>query len=103
MVWTELSDSAILKRIGERIKQQRILMGLQQKELAEKSCVSLSTLIKMEQGKSVSFLLFINVLRTLQLLENLEFLVPEETVSPIRMKKFQSKKVQRIRKPKTNI
>ena len=100
MNWTELSDPAILKRIGERIRQQRILMGMQQKELAEKSCVSLSTLIKLEQGKPISNLLFVSVLRTLCLLDNLEFLVPEETISPIRMKKLQSKKVRRVRKTK---
>lgn len=102
MTWTELSDSAILVRIGERVKQQRIQMGLQQKELAEKSCVSLNTIMKLEHGKSISGILFISILRTLGMLENLEFLVPEESISPIQMKKLQSKKVRRIRKPRTS-
>lgn len=102
MIWTELSDPAILARIGERVKQQRLLMGLQQKELAEKSGVSLNTVMKLEHGKSISGILFISILRTLGMLENIEFLVPEESISPIQMKKLQTKKVCRIRKPKTS-
>lgn len=102
MSWTELSDPAILVRIGERVKQQRIQMGLQQKELAEKSCVSLSTIMKLEHGKSVSNILFVSVLRTLCLLENIEFLIPGETISPMQMKKLQGKKVHRVRKSMPN-
>ena len=101
MDWTELSDPAILKRLGERIKQHRIQMGLQQKELAEKSCVSLSTITKIEHGNPVSISLFISVLRTLCLLNNLDTLVPEVTMGPIQMKKLQMKKVHRVRKHKS--
>lgn len=44
------------------------------------------TVANIEKGKSVSLLLFISVLRSLGLLENLEQLVPEIRVSPIELK-----------------
>jgi transcriptional regulator len=55
------------------------------------------TVANIEKGKSVSLLLFISVLRSLGLLENLEQLVPEIRVSPIELKKLQGKKRYRVR------
>ena len=66
-------------------------------ELATASGVSPLTVANIEKGKSVSLLLFISVLRSLGLLENLEQLVPEIRISPIELKKLQGKKRYRVR------
>ena len=68
-----------------------------QEELATASGVSPLTVANIEKGKSVSLLLFISVLRSLGLLENLEQLVPEIRISPIELKKLQGKKRYRVR------
>ena len=78
-MWNEMSNPAVLMRIGQRIKETRIT----QEELATASGTSPLTVANIEKGKSVSLLLFISVLRSLDLLENLEQLVPEIRVSPI--------------------
>ena len=99
-MWTELSDPAILQRLGGRIRDYRIRMEMTQGELADKSGVSMGTVVRIEQGKAVSTLLLITLLRTLGVLENLETLLPELGISPIQLRKMQGRKVQRIRHKK---
>ncbi len=96
-MWTELSDNAILKDIGTRIKAYRIAMNMKQSELATESGIGISTVVKIESGQSVSLLLLISVLRTLGLLENLELLVPAAQPSPLQLLKMQGKRQQRVR------
>ena len=88
-MWNEMSNPAVLMRIGQRIKETRIRQHITQEELATASGVSPLTVANIEKGKSVSLLLFISVLRSLGLLENL--------VSPIELKKLQGKKRYRVR------
>ena len=96
-MWNEMRNPAVLMRIGQRIKETRIRQHITQEELATASGVSPLTVANIEKGKSVSLLLFISVLRSLGLLENLEQLVPEIRVSPIELKKLQGKKRYRVR------
>lgn len=99
-MWTELSDTAILNKLGKRLKAYRISRGLKQQELASESGVGVSTIAKIECGQSVSFSLLISVIRTLGLLENLELLVPEQKPSPMELLKLQGKQVKRVRTAK---
>lgn len=101
-MWNEMSDPAVLVKIGQRIKEIRIRKSITQEELATFSGVSTLTVANIEKGKSVSLLLFITVLRSLGLLENLEQLVPEMKISPLDLKKLQGKKRYRVRKLKQN-
>ena len=74
-MWTELSDPAILQKMGRRIRDYRMRMEMTQSELAEKSGVSMGTIVRVEQGNPISTLLLISILRTMGLLENLEVLL----------------------------
>ncbi|MBO4691813.1 MAG: helix-turn-helix domain-containing protein [Bacteroidales bacterium] len=96
-MWIELSDPAILKKLGKRLKDYRISQRFKQQELAEESGVGISTIAKIEKGQSVSFSLLISVMRTLGLLENLELLVPEQRISPFELLKLKGKQVKRVR------
>jgi DNA-binding XRE family transcriptional regulator len=100
IMWTELSDPMILQRLGGRIRDYRIRMEMTQNELAERSGVSMGTIVRLEHGDTVSVLLLISILRTLGLLENLENMLPELTISPIQLRKMQGKNVQRVRRKK---
>lgn len=99
-MWTELSDTAILKKLGARLKAYRISRGMKQQELADESGVGVSTIAKIECGRSVTFSLFVSVMRTLGLLENLEMLVPKQKPSPMELLKMQGKQVKRVRTKK---
>ena len=96
-MWTELSDPIILQRIGSRIRDYRMRMEMTQSELAERSGVSMGTIVRLERGETVSVLLFISILRTLGVLENLETLLPELGISPMQLRRMQGKTVQRVR------
>ena len=97
---TELSDTAILKRLGTRLKAYRIASGMKQQELAAESGVGVSTIAKIEKGQSVALSLFVSVMRTLGLLENLDLLIPEQKPSPMELLRTQGKQVKRVRTPK---
>ena len=99
-MWTELSDTAILKRLGARLKAYRIARGMKQQELAAESGVGVSTIAKIENGQSVALSLLVSVVRTLGLLENLDLLVPEQKPSPLELLKMQGKQVKRVRTKK---
>ena len=99
-MWTEMSDPAILTKLGGRLKDARIRKGLTQAELAVTAGVSLLTVANIEKGKSVTMTMFLSVLRALGMLENLEFLIPEAKISPLLLKKVQGKKRFRVRRLK---
>lgn len=99
-MWTELSDPVILQRFGARVRDYRMRMDMTQGELAKMSGVSMGTIVRLERGDTVSFLLLISVLRTLGVLENLETLLPELGISPMQMRRVQGKKILRIRHKK---
>ena len=94
---TEMSDPTILIQLGARIKEYRIQLGLKQSELAQLSRVGVNTIYKIEKGKPVSTSLYISILRTLGLLENIEMLVPETRLTPMQLLKLQEKKPKRVR------
>lgn len=100
-MWNEMSNPAVLVKIGGRLKELRLRQSVTQEELATASGVSALTVAKAEKGKPISILLFISILRALGLLENLEQLVPEIAVSPIMLKKLQGKKRYRVRHKKS--
>jgi transcriptional regulator with XRE-family HTH domain len=97
---TELSDTAILKRLGARLKAYRIARGMKQQELAAESGVGVSTIAKIENGQSVALSLLVSVMRTLGLLENLDLLVPEQKTSPLELLRTQGKQAKRVRTKK---
>lgn len=76
------SNTELLKEIGKRIKKQRIDLGLTQEELANKSGVSLRTVINAEKGFDIKLSILLNILRAENLLINLESLIPEISDRP---------------------
>jgi len=89
------SDEAVLKEMGHRITQYRLNLNKSQAVLAHESGISPRTLIRVEQGQSVQASSLIRILRALQLVENLNTLIPEPVVSPVQQMKMQGKQRQR--------
>lgn len=98
------NNIAYQKMIGERIKQYRVNAGLSQKELEDESGVSVRTISRLEQGASVQLESFIKILMALNLDENIEILIPDQTKRPSFYIQKGVKTKQRVRKKsqKTN-
>ena len=97
MDWTLNSDIEILERIGVRVQRKRLEKNIIQKEIAERSGVSLTTVQRLELGKPINTLNLISILREMRMLENLELMFPKQPLSPILLKKMQGKSRKRAR------
>lgn len=99
MKYDLLFNKDILFDLGKRLKQQRLNRNLTAKGLAERSGVSQRTITGFERGeKNISLINFIELLRTLKLVANLEGLIPEiPLVSPLEMMELEKKKRKRAR------
>ena len=91
----DLSDDAVLKEIGNRITRYRLNQDKTQAALAQEAGVSNQTMARVEHGNSVQASSIIRILRALQLVENLDTVIPEPAVSPVQQLKMQGKPRQR--------
>ena len=91
-MWLEMSTHGALETIGERLKEIRLRKNLTQEEIALRAGISKLSVVNAEAGKNISLATLIAILRQLSMIENLELLIPEPTISPILMKKLKGKK-----------
>jgi len=99
-MWTEMSNKAILLEMGNRIRNFRIRKNMQQQELATASGVNVTTIQRLENGFPVTTEKLISILRVLDLLENIEGLLPTPPLSPILIRKLKGKTRMRVRNTK---
>lgn len=81
-MYTELyeqSGSDLIRQLGKRYCEYRKRMGYTQKEVAEKSGLSVFTISSFENGSATGITLasFIKLLRAIDSLEEIEKLLPE--------------------------
>jgi transcriptional regulator with XRE-family HTH domain len=88
------SGSDIIRELGKKYSNYRKRMGYTQKEIAEKSGLSVFTISSFENGSSTGITLasFIKLLRAIDSLDEIEKLLPELPESPRTLFKKQSKK-----------
>jgi transcriptional regulator with XRE-family HTH domain len=96
----ELTDAAVARILGERIARYRIEAGLTQAELAERSAIGKRTVERIEAGRRVELIMLIRVLRTLNILEGFDRLLPELPPSPIAQLELRGKQRQRVSHPR---
>lgn len=89
------SDDAVLKEIGARVARHRLNQNKTQAALAQEAGVSHRTVARVEHGQSVQASSIIRILRALQLMENLDALIPAPVASPVQQLKMQGKQRQR--------
>lgn len=102
MIPYSLTDKQLTALFGTKIKQWRIERNLSQKELSERSGVSLFTISNIEKGNSCSLLTLLQILRALEKLELLNDFFTEAPISPVSYAKFLEKQhtPKRVRKTK---
>ena len=97
----ELNDDAVLNELGERIAHRRIQAGLTQASLAEQAGVSRSTVDRLERGHSVQLNNLVRVLRELDLLNNLDVVLPPATPTPMELLEREGKRQRAPRRKDT--
>ena len=94
------SSNEIQKELGARVKDARINMQWTQEELSKQAGVSPKTVSNLETGKDVSFRTVIEILRALGCLQNIDTLLPEQTIRPSELAELGKKRERAPRKKK---
>ena len=94
------TNQDIIALLCQRLKEYRLAARISQKEMAEKSGVSLTTISHLEQGVNRNLTLnnFISLLRVLGLEQRLSELLPELPVPPIALKQMNQYIPKRVRR-----
>ena len=95
MIQIEMSDAAILRELGGRLKKTRLNQNITQQKVADDSGVSLKTVKNLESGRSGTLTTFIAVLRGMNMLTQLNTFLPDPGLSPIELAKLQGRQRQR--------
>lgn len=95
-----VTNQDIMLLLAKRIKEYRLAARMSQKEMAEKSGVSLATISHFEQGVNQNMTLnnFISLLRIIGMEQRISDLLPELPMPPLALKqinKFIPKRVRR--------
>ena len=90
----EQSGSDLIRQLGKRYSDYRKRMGYTQKEVSEKSGLSVFTISSFENGSSTGLTIasLIRLLRAIECLEEIEKLLPELPESPRALFMKQQKK-----------
>ena len=101
---TKLTNEAILQELGERLAGARLERNLTQAALAEEAGVAKRTVERLESGQAATQLSgFVQVCRTLGLLERLDALVPEGAADPMAQLRLQGRKRQQATGRKASV
>ncbi|MCR5597054.1 MAG: helix-turn-helix domain-containing protein [Lachnospiraceae bacterium] len=87
-----------IKELGQKIKTYRIMKEMSQQDLEDKSGVSKRSISRLEQGESVQLENLFKILLALDLGENIDLLVPDQTKRPSFYLEKSDNKNRRVRK-----
>ena len=99
------TPARIIQLLGQRYKDTRIAMQITQKEVSEKTGISMSTIRRFENGLTFNLTLanFIALLQAIGFADNLEDTLPEVLLDPYKIFKQQSKQRKRASHGKRSI
>lgn len=97
-----ITNSDILLLLAKRLKDYRLAARMSQKELAERSGVSQTTISHFEQGVNRNLTLnnFISLLRVLGLEQRIGEVMPELPMPPMALRKIEKLIPKRVRRSK---
>ena len=88
--------------ISKRIKEYRINISMTQKELADKSGVSIRSISRFENGEDISLSSFLKILKALNLDDRLDMVVPDQSKRPSYYLESEKKRKRASGKKKNN-
>lgn len=87
-----------IDELGQKIKTYRIMKEMSQQDLADKSGVSKRSISRLEQGETVQVDNLFKILLALELGENIDLLVPDQTKRPSYYLEKTDEKPKRVRR-----
>ena len=93
-----LTSQELQQRLGERLRELRLLKNLDQRTLAARAGVSLNAVKHLEAGSGARIASLIKVLRALDREQWLETVAPVVSISPLQMLKSGSREPKRVRR-----
>ncbi len=94
------TDKAVLEELGSRLRDLRLSRNVSQAALAKEAGMARFTLQRIEDGQPSSMTNFIRLLRSLDLLDELDGLVPESADRPVDQLRRRSKRRRRAGSPR---
>lgn len=101
-----MNDEEILKKMGAKLKEIRVEANMKQRELSEKSGLSMFSISQIETGHNTSVLSLIQVLKVLNRMDMLEPFLKEREVDPELLAQFirsQQPTRQRVTTPRPSL
>lgn len=92
------SYQEFIKELGQKIKTYRVMKEMTQQDLMDQSGVSKRSISRLEQGESVQVDNLFKILLALDLGDNIELLVPDQTKRPSYYLEKSGNKPKRVRK-----
>lgn len=95
-----MTNQDIIALLCQRLKEYRLAARMSQKEMAERSGVSLTTISHLEQGASQNITLnnFISLLRAVGMQQRLDNLLPPLPMPPMALKQINKYIPKRVRR-----
>ncbi len=95
MKFISKNNSEVLKEIGARIRRERLNQNTTQETLARRAGVSRRVVLDLEAGKGCGLNSFIEILRSLRKLDQLDAFLPDPGISPLQLAKLRGRERQR--------
>ena len=87
-----------IKELGRKIKEYRIMKEMSQQDLEDKTGVSIRSISRVERGESMQLDTLFKILLALDLGDNIDLLVPDQTKRPSYYLGKEDNKPKRVRK-----
>ena len=84
----DMNEIEILQKIGAKMREIRLEQNMKQKELAEKSGLSMFSISQMETGHNTSVQSLVQVLKALNRLDMIEPFLEEKKIDPATLARF---------------
>ncbi len=94
MIYFAMTDKAVAKELGGRLKDLRLRANTTQKNIAESAGLSVTAIQGAEKGET-TLLTLIKLLRALNALDNLDSFLPETGISPLQLARLEDRKRKR--------
>ena len=96
-----MSDRAILRELGQRLRRRRLDQNLSQEDLAQRAGLNRTTVSGLERGDPATLLTLIQILRVLEALDELDAFLPDPGPSPLMLAKLEGRQRQRASRVRT--
>lgn len=94
-----MPNADIIRNLGQRFREYRITARMTQKDVAEKSGVSLLTIRRFELGYSYNITMsnFLALLKAIDYTDGIKEILPDMPVSPYQLARQESRRPKRVR------